>query len=782
MIRQTKNMATTETPQVNISNRLSSQHLAGRLNHNTQDQDLGSIDLVKLLINNALLIIACGLLGASSALIYCAYAQTWYESSSKVLVSVKDPRLANPGDSNWNEKTFDDDILSNHMEIIQSRSNVEKALAHSQLDQLPSIKKVIAEKDGSDAVDYVLNKLKVTKGGQGSARVARSLNIAFSHTNPEDSKQILEAIVLEYESFLDEQLNRVMKETYNLVTEAQQKVASDLVDLEQKYLNARKDVPLIYTGEGSTNVYMEKFRQIQDELVTVEIEESNVRSRLDKVKSAIAKIEQQGGTELDKLALIDTESFERLGAFAKLQLGSSASPQFMAEQPARIQEAQAQFTLMLQLKSKESELLSDFGAQHPSVIDVRKQIDLVEKFLKEKARDQKLSLLDSHLTPEILISAYLGFLENDLEAYSQRRTELEAKSEIVEAQAKQLVEFELKDRMLRDEIDRKKELFDSIVQQLQELNTASGLSGYVHEVLESPRLGQEVWPDVKLCGAGFTFVGLLIGFVLGLANTGYGEKFTSSQQIYEMTKLTILGQVMRMRSFRSRKHGRGLVDPLSPAAEKFRLLRTNLLLDVKKGTLKSLSMTSSQQQDGKSTILANLATMFADSGLKILVIDGDMRAPTLHEFYNVSIGKGLSEILELKSEPIDVIKPTGIDNLSIITAGSPVKNPAELLQSNRFDNLVQELEEDFDLILIDSGPILLVADPAIISQKTNATILVVRTSRDSRKNVLDSVSRLSSAGASIKGIVVNAYGSGKEFSGDYENYRYYYGSNRKINS
>lgn len=750
---------------------------ATKLNQNPTGGDHASIDLLKLVKTYWLLMATCGVLGLSIALLYSAVADPWFSSTAKILVTLKDSRLANPGEVQYGEKSFDEDIMGDHIEIISSRSIIEKALNYEKLNELPSIQRHLNE--DTDAVDYVINNLKLTKGGEGSAKVARSLNIVFTHTNPVDAQRILEAIVLEYENFLDEQLSKVMTQTYALVSKAQGEVEKELNEIQEEYLEARKSAPLIYSGEGSTNVYLERFRRIQDELVTVEIEQASVDARLNKVMANLQRLDETGGSDLDKLALIDTASLERLGVFAQLQMGGAQTSSFQAAQPMRLEQARTQYSNLLMLLAKEQELLADFGAQHPEVQKIRDQINLVKRFVEENGDKTEVNLLDMKMTPETLIGAYLGFLRTDKDTLNQRRLGLEEQGRVVEEQAKQLIAFELQDKTLQQEISRKQDLYAAIVEQLRNLDTVSGLSGYIHEVLESPRVGEHVWPDLLICGPGFTFIGLLLGFVVGLLHSTNGAKFTSTQQIFETTNLPILGQVMRLRKFRNRKHGRGLVDPDSPAAEKFRLLRTNMLLDIRQGHLKTLSMTSSQKQDGKSTILANLGTTFADTNLKVLLIDADMRAPTLHEFFDESIGKGLSEVLQLKNEPLELVRPTKIENVSILTAGSAVKNPAELLQSTRFESMLQELEPEFDLILVDSGPILLVADPAIISQKTDATILVVRTSLDTKKNVTDSASRLVNAGANLKGIIVNAYGSGREFSGEYENYRYY-GSNRKV--
>jgi capsular exopolysaccharide synthesis family protein len=734
-----------------------------------------AVDLLDVVRKQFWLIACCGALGLALAVGYWANSEIWYESRAKMLVSLKDMRVTESASSSVGTERIHDEILANHMEIVGSRQIINRALAKGNFDQLPSIQEHLSEK--TDAADYILEHLILTKGGEGLARDARTLNIALRHTDAQDGFEILQALVLEYEAFLDDQVANILSSANRLVQEAQGKVERDLKDVEARYVEARKSAPVLYQGKDGGNVFLEKCRRLHDELVGVEIDRAAVESRLNKVVESLAAPTVGELDDFERLALIDNESLERLGTFAGLQLNTVNNVEFQAAQPARTQEAMARFSTLIQLKADLSKLLANFGPGHPQVENLKQEIALVEKSIEESHQLTRLDSVFQKLTPDRILKAYTGFLRHDLAALDERKQKLTAMAAEAEHQAKQLVEFELKDRMMLSEIERKQALYDGIVDQLRELDTATGLSGYVHQVLESPQPGESVWPDLKICIAGGLFLGLLLGFGCAILNHQLDTRFKTLSEIDALVGVPVIGQVGRIRKSRNpATKGRMIADAQAPEAEAFRLLRTYLLRDVKAGNLRTVMVTSCQMKDGKSTILANLGASFSELGTRTLIIDGDMRAPTMNRFFDIPIDHGLSELLQGQAALDDVIRPSGIDGLSLLTAGAAVRNPAELLQSESFDHLLDRLKGTFDLIMIDSGPVLLVSDPAIVSQKCDSALLVVRASTDTKTKVREAVRRLKESKANLRGCIVNTFGSGKEFTQNtgYSS-QYYYG-------
>jgi capsular exopolysaccharide synthesis family protein len=201
-----------------------------------------------------------------------------------------------------------------------------------------------------------------------------------------------------------------------------------------------------------------------------------------------------------------------------------------------------------------------------------------------------------------------------------------------------------------------------------------------------------------------------------------------------------------------------------------------LLSDIRSGKLRVISATSPLPGDGKTTILANIAACFAKLNMTVVLIEGDMRRPTFCKRFSVPDSGGLSEVLRGQLTLDDVLLPSGVPNLTIMTSGSSTVDPSELLQNETFDEMLRDLKDRFQLVIVDVGPVLAVSDPVIVAQKSDGMILVVRSSNDTRQQVIEAVETLRSANARMLGCVVNTYGSGAEF--ERRGYYGYYYSDR----
>lgn len=728
----------------------------------------GVFELINVLRRQRWLILFFSLTGLAIGIAYATNAKPWYSSSAKLLINPKTSGLSNAPTAD----TVAEDVLASHMEVLQSRRIVESALNNDNLTDLESIQPFLD--DSMDAADYVISQLELTRGGGGDAKAARSLEIGMVHVDPVDSQKILDSVLIEYQKFIVNQVETVMSSANRLVNKAKDDVDAQLRLAEQEYMEARRNAPLLFQGEGSSNVYQEKYRRLEDELLNLEIEESEIRTRFANVQEAIKLME--GGDEakkLDQLALIDGKSMERLGVFAGLKMNASTSAEFMAAQPERIAEAQAEYQQLLQLMSEKQRLSSVFGSQHPKVQDIDDEIALVKEFLGEKQikLQGSVGMSELPLTPEALLRTYVGFLTHDLSAIQNRKKELVILSRNAEEQAKKLIDFEIEEQLLRNKIVRQEALFDGIVQQLSDLDTASGLSGYIYELLETPRLGIQVWPSLPLCGLGGLMLGLLGGLTLGVANDVRDGRFRSSEELDHAIGIPMIARIEKLNSPRRGVKGLMATD-LSPDAEAFRMGRTLLLPDIKSGKLKTIGWTSPMQGDGKSTVLSNFAVSLSQIGIKVLVIDADLRRPSQHRYFSLPVADGLTDIVEGRIDPDSVIKQTEIENVFVITAGSLTSTPAELLQSVQFDKLLDEMSDQFGVVLVDLPPVLAVSDPLVVAPKVGGLVFVIRVATARRDEVNNALRRLQSAGANMVGCILNAYGVGKKFasSGAYFGY------------
>lgn len=212
-----------------------------------------------------------------------------------------------------------------------------------------------------------------------------------------------------------------------------------------------------------------------------------------------------------------------------------------------------------------------------------------------------------------------------------------------------------------------------------------------------------------------------------------------------------------------------VTQPKSPVAEQYRTIRTNIEFMAVDREIQAILVTSATQGEGKSTTSSNLAVAYAQQGKKVLIIDTDMRRPTVHYTFRVANGLGLSSLLTRQAEKEKAILPTKVDNLSILTAGPIPPNPAELLSSRAMEHLVQQLREEFDVIIFDAPPLLQVADSRITSKLTDGVVLVVGCTTSDRQRVLKAKEQLELAEAKILGVVLNR----RELTDD-SAYQYYY--------
>lgn len=198
-----------------------------------------------------------------------------------------------------------------------------------------------------------------------------------------------------------------------------------------------------------------------------------------------------------------------------------------------------------------------------------------------------------------------------------------------------------------------------------------------------------------------------------------------------------------------------VTDSKSFISEQFRTMRTNIRFSLPDQDIKSLLVTSSIPGEGKSTNAANLGVVFAQESKRVIIIDTDMRKPTLHHTFNTINISGLSDVLTRQQDYFNVIQKTSVEGLCVIPSGPLPPNPVELLSSKTMDILMQELRKDYDIIILDAPPLLSVSDAQILSNKCDGTLLVVNMDIVQKADVLKAKATLASSKAKILGVVLN---------------------------
>ncbi|MBS6007227.1 MAG: CpsD/CapB family tyrosine-protein kinase [Clostridium baratii] len=208
--------------------------------------------------------------------------------------------------------------------------------------------------------------------------------------------------------------------------------------------------------------------------------------------------------------------------------------------------------------------------------------------------------------------------------------------------------------------------------------------------------------------------------------------------------------------------------PKSVEAESYRILRTNIMYSSFDKKIKRILVTSSEPAEGKSTTSGNLALAFAQDEKKVILIDCDLRKPSLHKKFRISNNRGLSDVI-IDRDKLNKCIQKRTEYLDILTAGKIPPNPSEMLGSQAMSSLLDELSNVYDVIILDSPPVLAVTDAQILSTKVDGTVLVVRAEKTKKDTVLAAKGVLDKVNANILGTVLNGGDKNKD------NYYYYYG-------
>ncbi|USK55793.1 CpsD/CapB family tyrosine-protein kinase [Cytobacillus solani] len=211
------------------------------------------------------------------------------------------------------------------------------------------------------------------------------------------------------------------------------------------------------------------------------------------------------------------------------------------------------------------------------------------------------------------------------------------------------------------------------------------------------------------------------------------------------------------------------MNPMLPITEQYRQIRTSIQFSSVDKTIKSIMLASAQSGEGKSTTASNLAIVLAQQGNQVLLVDADLRKPSIHYAFRVSNIDGLTNVLTKEVELDRAIKQTDIHNLSLLTSGAKPPNPSEILSSNSMETLMGKLKEMFDFVIYDTPPALAVTDSQVLANKCDGVILVVASGKTNRELALKSLDVLKQARAHILGAVVNGIElSKKEYYREYK--------------
>lgn len=417
---------------------------------------------------------------------------------------------------------------------------------------------------------------------------------------------------------------------------------------------------------------------------------------------------------------------------------------------------------------------------HPEVMALREQHEVLQAALEREIR---------------------AILEVWQERYRNARSvesSLAARLSGVENEVQELGEHEVNYNRLLREAEGNRELFSLIERRLKEVDLTRNAQYNNVDVLEPAVPSNRPYnpnglADIALVVA----VALALGIGAAFALDSLDNTVRSKEELERDFGLTFLGVIPAMRISVGKRPGsrdgpaRGekwnpntfVFDyPKSMVAESCRSIRTNLMFLGGEDGLRRMLVTSAGPRDGKTTTTSNIGAVFAQSGLKVLLIDADMRRPRLHETFGMERAVGLSSVLMGEMSPGEAIQETPIDNLSIMTSGPIPPNPTELMHTERFREVVRELDEMFDCVIFDTPPVTPVTDATLLSTSVDGVLLVVRAGKTRRELVKRTLDSLRAVRANIFGVVMNDLDLTKRQYGYYGSSYYYRRASRYYGS
>lgn len=415
-----------------------------------------------------------------------------------------------------------------------------------------------------------------------------------------------------------------------------------------------------------------------------------------------------------------------------------------------------------QLNAQYQQQLKTYKPDYPSMVALKGQIDEVDRQINQERGSVRASIRAEYT------------------AAQTRETMLVAQLESLRTKTLDVDNRSIDYNILRREVDTNRQLYDSLLQRYKEVGVAGGagvgannISIVDHAVVPTGRFK----PNLPLNLAIGLMLGLMLGVLLAFVLEFLDDTLKGPEDIEQKLRLAVLGIIPKLKK---QSPAEAAADPRSAFSEAYRSVRTALQFSTDQGVPRVLLVTSTSATEGKSTTAHTLARNFAQLGKRVLLIEGDLRNPSLHRLMGVRSETGLSSLLAGAATASQVIVPTEDERLDVVLAGPLPPNPAELLAGSRMLSLLTVASEKYDQVIIDGPPVLGIADAPILANVAEGTLVVVRAGETRIKPAQSALKRLAAARAHVIGALITHYDSKVAGYGyDYASY-YSYGTQPKL--
>jgi capsular exopolysaccharide synthesis family protein len=734
--------------------------------NDTVELDRGPVGpgLLQVVWNRKALVLLGVALGLALGALNYLRRQPVYQSAAQLLVINKRPVPVLGTDAQL-AAGFTDDFAPAHLNIIKSTLVLKQAAA-----KLTAGDPQLQTFQGRDPVVVLAEGVNVARDKKDAASYSNSnavFNISFNGPVAAECPVVLQGVIDSYAEFLQQtyqadRASRVIQ--LAAIQDAKQK---ELQKKRKEYEEFRAKAPIIPKGREGGTIQQEGLANIEAERSKLKTRIAALQARRDTVQKAVA--EKRDPTPLMELSLEPGRPPAADPAeLARAALAAQLLPLMLEEQ-----------------KLREGPL----GKDHPDAVSLRNKIKLIREFFaQEQAAAAKPVAADKPA-----VETYLEKLGQQLDDARRTEVALEALFEEEHKRVKELVPYELEDDERRKTIVALEAYLDAINKSIPEVASEkeaekdkaaqNSFGGFDTKTLVPPSGALKVEPKaVSSFG-----IALALGLALGLGLAWLAEvsdkSFRTPEEVRRRLGLPIVGHIPFLKPDTDAVAASGAgaaLDPLlctyhaskSVQAEAYRGVRTALYFSTQGQGHQVVQITSPNKGDGKSTVAANLAVSIAQSGKQVLVVDADFRRPRQHKVFGLAGRLGVASVMAGEAELEAAIQPTAVPNLFVLPCGSRPANPAELLTSPRFAELIDALRGRYDFVIVDTPPLLAVSDPSVVAPRVDGVLLTIRVSKNGRPHAERAKEILSGLGATVLGVVVNGVGRWRD---GYEEAQYTYG-------
>lgn len=676
-----------------------------------------------------------------------------YKATASIQIEREASKIIEKGDV-VNEEVGGQDFYQTQYQLLQSRTLAERVASALSLgndkafnqEVAPSLLGLLKSKlmglifsaDAADGEADVKppedrNKAAAVRLQDGLdvqlVRGSRIATISFNHPDPAVAQRVANGYA---EVFITDNLDRRFEATAyarRFLEERLAQLKSKLEESEKQLVEYADEKGIITVGEGKT-------------VIDADIEALNAKlseARYEKMRLELVwqRVESADGLEISEIRANQTVQENR-------KLRSELSAQYQQK-------------------------LNVFKPSYPEMVQLRSQISELDAQLAQAVTAVKADIKSSYEASRISVAM--------LEAELQK-----TKDTLVE-QRNRSIQYNI----LQREVDTNRQLYDGLLQRYKEIGVAGGIGtnniSFVDKA-DTPRFpASPKVPRNLLLGL---LAGLALGFMAAFGLDFLDETFKVPEDVEKETGLPVVGVVPLPKGGASLDES--LRDHRSPISEAYRSLRTSLQFSTPQGLPSSLLITSSMPSEGKSTTSIGIADTFGKMGLKVLLIDADLRKSSLHKRLQLRNERGLSNYLIGGIEAADTLQVTPMQNVFAITSGPLPPNPAELLSGTRMAELVRAAGDAYDIVIVDGPPIIGLADAPLLAGATQGTLVLVSANSTRKRALRVAVRRLQVVRANIIGTVLNKFdrreaGYGYGYGYGYSDYEYYgYGQTKQLPS